>query len=80
MILSVAISSNKCEPCVLFVVVAGMVFLTITCTIIEVAGYLHWWGLYLDNITVYSNNSENSQPYLSDLAGGLYHCEHRDCC
>lgn len=33
-------------------VVAGMVFLTITCTILEVVGYLHWWGLYLDNITV----------------------------
>jgi multidrug efflux pump subunit AcrB len=32
--------------------ISSLIFLAIASTIVEVAGFMHWWGLYIDNVTV----------------------------
>eukprot|EP00656_Telonema_subtile_P010498 TRINITY_DN1506_c0_g1_i2.p1 TRINITY_DN1506_c0_g1~~TRINITY_DN1506_c0_g1_i2.p1 ORF type:complete len:936 (+),score=184.20 TRINITY_DN1506_c0_g1_i2:115-2922(+) len=34
------------------IVISLLIFFVISCSILEVAGFMHWWGLYLDNVTV----------------------------
>eukprot|EP00658_Telonema_sp_P-2_P014428 TRINITY_DN15482_c0_g12_i2.p1 TRINITY_DN15482_c0_g12~~TRINITY_DN15482_c0_g12_i2.p1 ORF type:complete len:926 (-),score=215.55 TRINITY_DN15482_c0_g12_i2:272-3049(-) len=33
-------------------VISGLIFVAISSTVIEVGGFVHWWGLTLDNVTV----------------------------